>query len=443
MRETEALSLAERAVAEAKTAGADAAEATVSIARRFHSEARENVVAKLEQATAKSLHVRIFTGGRKASLTTTDLTGEGLREAIARTIASASQVAPDPLAGLPDAFATELPELHLFDPLVEERDATEKVDEALTLERLIRANDARIVNSSGSHYNDAISVTAIANSAGFASAYASTRAGRSTAPVAIDAGVKRTAHYGTAARQLGALESPTDVAATGSRRATELFGARKPATMRVPVIFERDVAGSILEDVFAAVSGANVAVGNSWLAGRLGEQIGSACVNVVDDGRLDGRLGSSPFDGEGVATRRTAVFEAGRLQTFLYDTYYARKLGAASTGNSSGSGVGANNFFLETGSKTLDELVASTPVGVLVLDTIGFAHEYASGNYSRGARGFFIRDGELAYPIDEFTIAGAYADILAGIDEVANDLRFDGAVVSPSFRVAEMTISGN
>ena len=127
---------------------------------------------------------------------------------------------------------------------------------------------------------------------------------------------------------------------------------------------------------------------------------------------------------KGVATRRTRVFEGGRLLTFLYDTYYARKLGAVSTGNSNGGGVGANSFFLEPGEVTLDELVAATPRGVLVLDTIGFAHEHASGTYSRGARGFFIRDGELAYPIDEFTIAGAYADILAGIDGVADDLLF-------------------
>lgn len=442
MREDDALEIARRAVAHARNGGAEAAEATVTIARRFHAEARENVVAKLEQTTAKSLHMRVFAGGRKASLTTTDLTGDGLRAAVARTIAGAACVAPDPFAGLPAEFASDAPSLHLCDPSVEARDSAEKVEEALALERMIRASDARIVNSGGSHYNDSASITAIANSAGFAAAYASTRAARSTAPVAVEGDVKRTAHYGTAARKLEELESAGDVARKASRRAVELFGARKPATMRVPVIFERDVAAGILDDLFAAISAANVALGNSWLVGKVGEQIGSSHLTVVDDGRLDGRIGSAPFDGEGVATRRTVVFDGGRLLTFLYDTYYARKLGAASTGNSSGGGVGSNSFYLEPGSGSLDELVAATPRGVLVLDTIGFAHEYASGTYSRGARGFFIRDGELAYPIDEFTIAGAYADMLAGIDGVADDLRFDGSVVSPSFRVAEMTISG-
>ena len=443
MDETVALELAAQAVGYATACGADAAEASVTIARRFHAEARDNVVAKLEQATAKSLHVRVFSGGRRASLTTTDLTADGLRAAVARTVASAAHVARDPLGGLPDEFASDSPALHLFDASVEARDAGEKIEEALALERMTRAYDPRIVNSSGSHYNDATSITALANSAGFAAAYSSTRAGRSTSPVATEADVKRTASYGTAGRHLGDLESAHHVAEMAGRRTVELFGARKPTTMRVPVIFERDVAAGILEDLLSAVSAANVVVGNSWLAGRLGERIGSAHCNIVDDGRLDGKLGSAPFDGEGVATRRTSVFEAGRLHAFLADTYYGRKLGVAGTGNSNGNGVGANSFYLEPGKATLQDLIASTPCGVLVLDTIGFAHEYASGTYSRGARGFFIRDGELAYPIDEFTVAGMYPEMLAGIDGVAGDLRFDGAVVSPSFRVAEMTISGS
>jgi PmbA protein len=286
-------------------------------------------------------------------------------------------------------------------------------------------------------------VTAIANSTGFAAAYGWTRVGRSTGPVALDGDVKRTAQYGTAARHLADLETPASVASTAVRRAVDLFGARKPPTMRVPVIFERDVAATLLDDLFAAVSAANVAVANSWLSGQIGSRIGSDLVTVVDDGRIPGGLGSAPFDGEGVPTRRTPVCEGGVLRTFLYDTYYARKLGAATTGNSTGGGIGPSNFYLEPGSQTLAELIAATPVGVLVMDTIGFATEHASGTYSRGARGFFIEDGELAYPIDEFTIAGRYTEMFAGVDAVASDLRFDGSVVSPSFRVAEMMVSGN
>jgi PmbA protein len=154
-------------------------------------------------------------------------------------------------------------------------------------------------------------------------------------------------------------------------------------------------------------------------------------------------LGTSPFDAEGTPTRETVAFEGGVLQTYLSDVYWGRRLGIASTGNAAGGGVGANNLFLVPGNGTLDDLVANTERGVLVLDTIGFATEHASGVYSRGARGIYIEDGAPMYPIDEFTISSTLPEMLAGIDAVAGDLRFDGTIVSPSFRVAEMTVSGS
>ena len=443
MSEAVAIAIASEALSLANEAGAQSAEASVSIAHRFHAEARADVVARLEGSTGKSLFLRVFRDGRKATLSTSDLSSTGLRAAVARAVAHAGLVVPDEYAGLPDKFGEERAQLRLADPQIGERDGAEKVEEALDLERLIRAADARVVNSSGSHYTDAIGVTALANSSGFAAGYEWTRVGRSTAPVALDGEIKRVAQYGSAARHLADLEAPDSVAATAVRRAVDLCGARKPPTMRVPVIFERDVAASLLDDIFAAISAANVAVGNSWLSGRLGNQVGSELVTVIDDGRVPTGLGSAPFDGEGVQTRRTPVFERGVLRSFLYDTYYARKLGASSTGNSTGGGVGPSNFYLEPGSLSLRDLIAATPLGVLVLDTIGFATEHASGTYSRGARGFFIEGGELAYPIDEFTVAGEYAEMLAAVDAVANDLRFDSTVVAPSFRVAEMTVSGN
>jgi PmbA protein len=435
--------VAERAVELALREGADTVEATVSIDRRFHAEARGDVVSRLERSTAKALHVRAFVDGRKATLVTSDFTASTLADVLRRTIAAAAFVARDELAGLPERFAQTIPDLGLCDPAIAERDEAAKVEEALELERAIRKLDARIVNSNGSHYTDAASEIAIANSAQFSGSYRSTRASRSSGPVAVDGQFKRTGHYGTAARRLGELEPLELVAGNAVRRATEMFGARKPLTMRVPVIFERDVAASIVDDIFAALSGANVAAGNSWLIGRIGQRVAADSVTIVDDGRLTGRLGSSPFDGEGVETRRTPAIENGTLTTYLCDTYYARRLGIQSTGNSNGSGVGANNCFMQAGTASLDEAIAATTRGVLVLDTIGFATEHATGTYSRGARGFFIEHGEKAYPIDEFTIAGGYLEMLNAIDLIGNDLRFDGAVTAPSFRVSEMTISGN
>ena len=446
MQTSSVLSYAADAVQMALAAGATQAEATMSVSDRFSTEARDRAVTKLEQSTGKSLHVRVFAGGRKATLVTSDFDRSNLQRAIETAVAQARHVADDEFAGLPDlrerdAFETR--DLELYSEEVAGRNPQEKIDEALELERLVRSMEPRITNSNGAHVGDSVTTVALVNSAGFSGAYRSTRVHRSISPVAQDGDAKRTGSYGTAARTLGDMERVEDVARKAVQRTVELFGARKPQTMRVPVIFERDVAAAILSDLFAAISASNVAAGNSWAADLTGRRVGSELVTIVDDGTIPGLLGSSPFDGEGVPTQRTPVFEKGVLQTFLYDAYYARKLGAVPTGNSSGGGIGPNNFFLANGTQPLERLIRSTQRGVLVLDTIGFATEHASGTYSRGARGFAIENGELAYPIEEFTIASTFPEMLAGIDAVASDLLHDGSIVSPSFRVAEMTVSGN
>ncbi len=442
----QALEYAQWAVESALRAGATQAEATISINDRFSTEARDRAITKLEQSTGRSLHLRVFVDGRKATLASSDFERSAVEDAVATAVSQAQHVAADPYAALPDDSrqdARSEHEFELFSVDVAERDAQSKVDEALALEARLRALDSRISNSNGSHVGDTVSTVALANSNGFAGAYRATRVHRSASPVALDGETKRMGAYGSAARRLMDMETAAEVAVKAVERTVGLFGARKPQTMRVPVLFERDVAASVLSDVFSALSAANVAVGNSWLAERIGTRIGSQYLTIVDDGTLPGLLGSSPFDGEGVPTRRTVVLDRGELRTFLYDTYYARKLGSRSTGNGSGGGVAPNNFYLEAGALSLDEIVAQTKRGVLVMDTIGFATEYASGTYSRGARGFYIENGEIAYPIEEFTIAGTFPEMLAGIDLVANDLRFDAGVVSPSFRVAEMTVSGD
>ena len=426
----------------AMRAGASAVEATCSQAQRFHVEARGTTLTKLERSAGRTLAMRMFAGGKRVMVSSSDLTVDGLERAIRSAVEQAAFVTEDPFAVLPDACGAYGGNLALYDEALAARDDAAKIDDALALEAMIRETDSRIVNSNGSHYVDGISTTALVTSGGFSGAYSGTRATISSSPVAEDGQTKRVGHYGTASRAFAELESTRQVARFAAKRATEMFGAKKPPTARLPVIFERDVAAQVLDDIFAALSAANAAVGNSWLADRVGERIGSDLVTIVDDGTMPGKLGSSPFDGEGVPTRRTNVFTRGTLDTLLYDTYYARKLGATSTGNSTGSGIGANNFYLAPGDVSLDALIASTKRGVFVVDTIGFATEHATGTYSRGARGFLIEDGELRYPIEEFTVAGNFAEMLAAVDGVANDLRFDGSVVSPSFRVAEMTISG-
>ena len=214
--------------------------------------------------------------------------------------------------------------------------------------------------------------------------------------------------------------------------------------MRVPVIFERDVAAAFLDDIFAAVSAANVAVGNSWLIDRVGSRVGSELVTIVDDGRLPGKLGSSPFDGEGVATRRTPVFERGVLRTFLYDTYYARKLGAASTGNSTGGGIGPNNFYLEPGTMLARRADRGDPARRSGARHDRLCDRARLGNLQPRRARLLHRERRTGLSDRRVYHRRAVSPrCSAGIDAVASDLRFDSAVVSPSFRVAEMTVSGN
>jgi PmbA protein len=428
----------------AVAAGADEAEATYSVSQRFSTEARDREIAKLEQSVGRRLALRVFRRGAKATLVTTDLTEDGLRGFVRETVDAARFVEDDAYGGLPESDPGTVSDagLFMYSADVSARPAHAKIGDALELESIARATDPRIVNSSGSRVSDSSQLVALANSKGFAGAYRTSFASIGASPIAQDGTSKLSGSYGAASRSYETLEAVGAVAAKAARRALGMIGARKPATMRCPVIFERDVAGLVLGDVFTAISAASVANGNSFLANSIGARIGSEHVTIVDDGRLPYCLGTSPFDAEGVPTGRNVVMDRGTLRTFLYDSYYGRKLGHASTGNSSAGGIGPNNFYLQPGAPSLEELVAATAHGVLVMDTIGFATESVTGTYSRGARGYYIENGEIAYPIDEFTIAGNLTTMLGGVDAVASDLVFDQAIVAPSFRVAEMTVSG-
>jgi PmbA protein len=441
--ETE-LEIARRAVELAVAAGADQAEATCTAVQRFSTEARDREVAKLEQSRAQNLTLRIFVRGAKATFSTTDPSPAGLENFTREAVAAARFVESDEYGGLPEetGIAASDASLGMFSDDIAARSAGAKIGDALELESIARATDPRVVNSNGSRVSDTSLRLALVNSNGFAGQYRSTVASLNATPIAQDGAAKWSGSYGAAARSYGALEAVGAVASKAAHRALGMIGARKPATMRCPVLFERDVASNVFADVFASVSAANVASGNTFLAGSVGSRIGSDLVTIVDDGLLPLGLGSSPFDAEGVPAQRTVVMENGTLRTFLYDTYHGRKLGHASTGNAAGGSVGASNFYLEPGTASLFELIASTERGVLVTETIGFSVEWVTGTYSRGARGYMIENGALAYPIDEFTIAGNLGGMLAAVDAVANDLVFDQAIVAPSFRVAEMTISG-
>src|SRR3989454_2009181 len=267
------------------------------------------------------------------------------------------------------------------------------------------------------------------------------------APIAVQDGLMQRDYWYTVGRKLNRLDSPEAVGQEAGRRTVRRLGARKITTCRVPVVFEPEIAGSFLGNLCSAVNGYAIYKGASYLVGRLGERIAPDMVTVYDDGLMPGGLGSKPFDGEGLPTRKTAIVEQGILKNYLLDTYAARKLGLASTGNAArsvgeASSVGATNLYLAPGMATPEAIVRSVTRGLYVTELIGFGINMVTGDYSRGAVGFWIENGELAYPVEEITIAGNLRDMWMGVEAIGNDLVFRGRIASPTVKIAEMTVAG-
>ncbi|MGC4096601.1 MAG: metallopeptidase TldD-related protein [Nitrospira sp.] len=244
------------------------------------------------------------------------------------------------------------------------------------------------------------------------------------------------------------LESPEAIGQEATRRTVRKLGARKAATCRVPVIFDPEVAGSLLSHLCSALSGYALYKGASFLIGQLGQEIAPDFVTIYDDGRMPGGLGTRPFDGEGLPTRKQAVVERGRLTSYLLDTYSGKKLGLPSTGNAARSigespSAGPTNFYMVPGTTRPEDILASVKQGLYVTDLIGFGINMVTGDYSRGASGFWIENGELAYPVEEITIASNLKQMYSTIETIGSDLVFRGRIASPTVKIAEMMVAGN
>ena len=254
-------------------------------------------------------------------------------------------------------------------------------------------------------------------------------------------------YWFSVARSLAKLDSPENVGRIAAQRTLRRLGSRKVKTAQVPIIFDPLVAASILEHIFEGVNGDSVYRGASFLAGKLGEKIAADQITVIDDGTIPGGFGTSPFDGEGIPTRRTVVIENGVLKSYLLNTYTAKKLKLQTTGNASRGlagtpGIGLGNYFLQPGMKTPAEVIGGVKEGLYVTEFLGHGANLVTGDYSRGASGMWISGGELAYPVEEITVAGNLKEIFFNISEIANDLEFRGPVASPTIRIEGLTVGG-
>jgi PmbA protein len=448
-------SLAADVVALAVKAGASDAEAVVREGDEFSVNVRMGEVETLKESGSRGLGLRVFLGTRSASASTSDLTPDGIRQLVEGAMALAKVTEEDPFTGLPDRseFGSVADDLHLYYEDVYSLPNPDRIAWARRAEAAALGADPRITNSDGGSFDAATGRMVLANSRGFVGGYRSSYAGVSAAPLAKDAdGTMQRDGWGSSARRMEDLESPEAIGREAARRALRRLGARRVGTQRVPIVFAAEVARTLIGSVFEAASGDSIWRSASFLAGKLGEQIGASSLTIVDDNLMllpsgAGGFGTSPFDGEGLPSRRTVVVENGVLRNYLLNSYAARKLGLQSTHNASRGlagtpGIGCGNLYLEPGTLTAEQIIADIPAGLYVTSLMGFGVNVVTGDYSRGATGLWIENGQLTHAVEEVTVAGNLAEMLKNVTAIGNDLVFRGSVASPTLRIDGMTLAG-
>jgi PmbA protein len=433
--------------------GADlVAECVLRSGAELSAKVRRGEPELVEEAGTRSAGLRVIQDRRVASTSTSDLTDHGIDRFVADAIELVGLSQEDPFAGPADpkllCDPSKAPDLELYDPAGGAVDAARAIASAKEAEAAAFAFDPRITNSEGATFGRTAGGAAIVLSSGFRAAYKGSYQSLNVVPVAADEGGKnRRGYHWTARRYLSELDPPADVGREAARRTLRKLGARTVPTCEVPVVFDPDAARSILGMLAGCVLGSSIWRKSSYLIGREGTRVAADAVTVVDDPLLPRAPGSRPFDGEGLASRRNVVVDKGVLRTYLCDSYAARKLGRESTGSAArggGAGVGAStsNFVLQPGTDSNEAIVKGTPRGLDVTEMMGFGFNAVTGDFSRGASGFWIESGELAYPVSEVTISLNVDDLWKSIDAIGSDLDLRTSTASPTLRVARMTVAG-
>ncbi|MGB6904051.1 MAG: metallopeptidase TldD-related protein [Acidobacteriaceae bacterium] len=451
---TDLQELAEFVVARALLAGASDAEVTIREGDEFSTTVRLGEVETLKESGSRGIGLRVLTeaenGYRVASTSSSDFTPEGIEHLVNGAVALAHVTSVDAFAGLADAaeFGKLGGDLELYHEDVYSLPIEERIAWARRAEAAAMAADTRLVNSDGASFDAATGRRVFANSRGFMGEYRSSYCSVATSPIAQGAnGEMQRDYWWSQARAFRDLDHPEAVGEEAARRTLRMLDARRVATQQAPVVFAPEVARGLVGAVFDAAAGDAIYRGASIFAGKLGEQVAASAVTVVDDGTIPGGFGTSPFDAEGLPSRRTVIVEKGVLKSYVLNTYAGRKLGMKSTGNA-GRGLAGNpyldagNLFLEAGSRAAEEIVRSVERGLYVTRMLGQGVNLVTGDYSRGAAGLWIENGEFQFPVHEITIAGNLREMLRNITAIGSDLVFRGATAAPTLRVDGMTIAG-
>lgn len=437
---------AERLVAAARRAGADQADALAVRYVSLSVDVRDGAVEESQRSEGDDLGLRVLVGRRQAVVSTNDLKADGFAALAERAVAMARAAPEDRFAGLADAsmLAKELPALDLIDPDIPEVD---------TLETRAREAEAAglavagVTKSGGASASAGISGVVLVTSHGFHGTTLASRHGVAMTAIAGEGtGMERDYDF-SSTLHAGDLEPAQLIGRRAGERATKRLNPRKVATRRVPVVFDSRVSGSLVGHLASAANGGAIARKTSFLREKLGAQIFPAGITIIDDPLRPRGLRSRPFDAEGIAGRRLTLVQGGVLATWLLDCATARELDMKTTGHaqrgvSSTPSPGASNLHLAAGTKTPDELIADIDEGLYVTDLIGMGVNLVSGDYSRGASGFWIEKGKCTFPVSEVTIAGHLSEMFAGL-EPANDLEFRYGTNAPSLRVEGLTVAGH
>lgn len=423
---------------EAKRQGASSAEAAASSDMGLETSVRLGELETVEHTRDNGLGITVYLGHRKGSASTSDFSPAAIRDAVTAACAIAGQTQEDPCAGLADAslMAAEVPDLDLYHPWGITVD--DAIQIALECEDAARSYDTRIVNSEGANISSHSGINVYGNSLGFVGGYPSSRHGVSCAVVGQDGESMQRDYWWSSARSASDLESAADVGRRAGERTVARLNSRQISTRQAPVLFSAQSAAGLMRSLTSAITGSSLYRRASFLLDMVGERIFPEFVRIHEIPHLLRGLGSAPFDGDGVATRAKDLVSDGILRTYLLDAYSACRLGLTTTGNAGG----AQNLHIDMGEMDRAALLREMGTGLFVTELMGQGTNPVTGDYSRGAAGFWVEGGEIQYPVEEITIAGNLKDVFQGLVAVGRDCDFSGSTRTGSWLIDRMTIAG-
>jgi len=439
-------SLAKKLVQKCTEKGADAAEVYLEKGRGLSIEVRNGEIETVQETSAHGVGLRVFVKGKMAFSHCNDLSEASLEQAVNSAVEFAKSTTPDENNVLPDDTSiTEVADI--YDPEIAKISMDEKINLAQKVETLAM-KDSRITKSAGAVYGEQEGEVFLANSNGLSKNYQSSACYYGVSVVAEKDEQKSSGGEYSVRRYFADLQAVPEVAEIAARDAYELLDPRMVKTQKAAIIFDPGVARALLGGILGAINGERVLQGASFLAGKLDQKIASNLLTIIDDGIRAKGLSSQPFDGEGVPTQKRIILDQGVLKGFLYNTAVAKRAGVKSTGNASRGDftslprIGAHSFYMAAGTETPEAIIKATKNGLLLKGVTGYGINPVSGNFSGGASGFWIKNGEIAFPVKGLTIAGTAAEMLNGIDLIANDLDLNRSFTTPTFRVKEMQVGG-